>query len=44
MFLFSFTDYSHVEDMGSINLKDTVEMNVVKLKVASFIIRILNHD
>ncbi|XP_065354694.1 putative serine protease K12H4.7 [Calliphora vicina] len=36
-------DYSHVEDMGSINLKDTVEMNVAKLKVASFINRILRY-
>lgn len=31
------TDYSHVEDMGSIDLSDTVEMNVAKLKVAAFI-------
>ncbi|KAM7362317.1 putative serine protease K12H4.7 [Cochliomyia hominivorax] len=37
-------DYSHVEDLGSINLSDTVEMNVVKLKVASFITRILRRN
>ncbi|XP_073838513.1 putative serine protease K12H4.7 [Musca autumnalis] len=29
--------YGHVEDLGSINLQDTVEMNVAKLKVAAFI-------
>ncbi|XP_037807839.1 putative serine protease K12H4.7 [Lucilia sericata] len=37
-------DYSHVEDMGSINLKDTVDMNVAKLKVSAFINRILRHN
>ncbi|KNC32071.1 hypothetical protein FF38_02260 [Lucilia cuprina] len=37
-------DYSHVEDMGSINLKDTVDMNVAKLKVSSFINRNLRHN
>ncbi|XP_013117952.2 thymus-specific serine protease-like [Stomoxys calcitrans] len=35
--------YSHVEDLGSINLKDTVEMNVAKLKVAAFINKALRN-
>ncbi|XP_075148560.1 putative serine protease K12H4.7 [Haematobia irritans] len=35
--------YSHVEDFGSINLKDSVEMNVAKLKVAAFINKALRN-
>ncbi|XP_061387301.1 putative serine protease K12H4.7 [Musca vetustissima] len=36
--------YGHVEDLGSINLQDSVEMNVAKLKVAAFINKALRRS